>query len=59
MTDEDNNPAHTPLDEPHPAGDGERTDREIGGPVAGPAAPEGPSDRPGRGTRPAPFEPHE
>ena len=59
MADEDTNPAHTPLDEPHPAGDGERTDREIGGPVAGEDAPDGPSDRPAHGTRPAPFEPHE
>ena len=26
--------AHTSSDEPHPAGDGPRTDREVGGPVA-------------------------
>ena len=26
--------AHTSLDEGHPAGDGERTDREVGGPVS-------------------------
>ena len=25
--------AHTGLDEPHPAGDGERSDREVGGPA--------------------------
>ena len=26
--------AHTSTTEPHPAGDGERTDRQVGGPVA-------------------------
>jgi hypothetical protein len=26
--------AHTSSSEPHPAGDGERTDRDVGGPVA-------------------------
>ena len=30
--------AHTSSDEPHPAGDGPRTDREVGGPVSGDAA---------------------
>jgi len=30
---ESSNPAHTPEGE-HPAGDGPRTDREVGGPVA-------------------------
>jgi hypothetical protein len=25
--------AHTGLDEPHPAGDGPRTDRDVGGPT--------------------------
>ena len=29
---DDDNKAHPPLDEPHPAGTGERTDREVGGP---------------------------
>jgi hypothetical protein len=28
--------AHTRPDEPHPAGDGERTDREVGGPKPAP-----------------------
>ena len=27
--------AHTSSTEPHPAGDGERTDREVGGPASG------------------------
>jgi hypothetical protein len=27
--------AHTSSTEGHPAGDGERTDRDVGGPVAG------------------------
>jgi hypothetical protein len=26
--------AHTGTDEPHPAGDGPRTDRDVGGPTA-------------------------
>ena len=26
--------AHTELDEPHPAGDGPRTDRDTGGPTS-------------------------
>lgn len=33
MADEENK-VHTPLDEPHPAGTGERSDREVGGPKA-------------------------
>lgn len=32
--------AHTRTDEPHPAGDGARTDRDVGGPVAEDDAPE-------------------
>ena len=27
--------AHTSTSEPHPAGDGERTDRDVGGPSTG------------------------
>jgi hypothetical protein len=27
--------AHTSSSEPHPAGDGERTDRDVGGPSTG------------------------
>jgi hypothetical protein len=30
--------AHTSENEPHPAGDGERTDRDVGGPVSDDAA---------------------
>ena len=30
--------AHTSSDEGHPAGDGERTDRDVGGPVSEAAA---------------------
>lgn len=51
--------AHTGLDEGHPAGDGPRTDRQTGGPVAGQDAPEGEQQGGGKGTRPSPFEPHE
>jgi hypothetical protein len=40
MSDETNKPTHTGPEEGHPAGDGERTDREIGGPVAAEDAPD-------------------
>lgn len=53
--------AHTGLDEGHPAGDGPRSDRDVGGPtstdseqgeVAG-------QEGHGHGDRPSGFEPHE
>ncbi|HVL96666.1 MAG TPA: hypothetical protein VM266_12470 [Solirubrobacteraceae bacterium] len=53
--------AHTGLDEGHPAGDGPRSDREVGGPSAGPDAPDAPEDAGVKGDRRAEpdFEPHE
>jgi hypothetical protein len=39
--------AHTRLDEPHPAGDGARTDREVGGPRAEEGAEGEPGTPPG------------
>ena len=51
---------HTRPEEGHPAGDGPRTDREIGGPVSEEGAPEGQAeDRAAHGTKESPFEPHE
>ena len=50
--------AHTGLDEGHPAGDGERSDRDVGGPTSAEGNPE-PEDEGVHGTRPSPFEPHE
>lgn len=50
---------HTSAEEGHPAGDGERTDRDIGGPTSPDEPPE--EDVPGGapGTKPdAGFEPH-
>ncbi len=57
---EDDGPqVHTADDEGHPAGDGERTDREIGGPTAA----ENPPDEDATGGAPGrspgtDFEPH-
>ncbi len=49
--------AHTGLDEPHPAGDGPRSDRETGGPTAAPDAEEN-LGKPGvHGTETTPVEP--
>ena len=49
--------AHTSSDEGHPAGDGARSDRDVGGPVAD----EGAEETTGgiHGTRDTPIEPHE
>lgn len=49
--------AHTGLDEDHPAGDGERSDRDVGGPTSADDGGEPPDE--GVHGRPAPFEPHE
>ena len=48
--------AHTELGGDHPAGDGPRSDRDVGGPTA-----ESPTDdvEGGKGTRPSEFDPHE
>jgi hypothetical protein len=52
---------HTSAEEGHPAGDGERTDRDIGGPTSPDDPPEGDVEGGGPGTKPADegFEPHE
>jgi hypothetical protein len=49
--------AHTSSTEGHPAGEGARTDRDVGGPVAE----EGAEETAGgvHGTRDTPIEPHE
>ena len=49
--------AHTSSTEGHPAGDGARTDRDVGGPVAEEGAEE--STGGVHGTRDTPLEPHE
>ncbi|HEX8123362.1 MAG TPA: hypothetical protein VF549_19065 [Solirubrobacteraceae bacterium] len=49
--------AHTSSDEGHPAGDGARTDRDVGGPVAEDDAEEATGGV--HGTRETPIEPHE
>ncbi len=48
--------AHTSSDEGHPAGDGARSDREVGGPVAEDDAEE--STGGVHGTRDTPLDPH-
>jgi hypothetical protein len=49
--------AHTSSDESHPAGDGARSDRDVGGPVAD----EGAEETTGgvHGTRDTPIDAHE
>jgi len=57
-SDRDSPSVHTGLDEEHPAGDGPRSDRDVGGPIAEENA-EG-SEGGAKGTRPTEgFEPHE
>lgn len=48
--------AHTGLDQDHPAGDGPRSDRDVGGPTA-----EAPAEDVGggKGTKPTGLDPHE
>jgi len=62
MTEEQESPnPHTSPEEGHPAGDGERTDRDVGGPTSPEETPE--EDVEGGGPSPKPedegFEPHE
>ncbi len=62
QTQENDGPqVHTGADEGHPAGDGERSDRDIGGPTSPDDPPE--EDVEGAGPSKAPedegFEPHE
>ena len=59
MTDETPK-VHTTPEEGHPAGDGPRSDRDIGGPTAAEDAPEGQAEgRKAHGTVENVFEPHE
>lgn len=51
---------HTTPEEGHPAGDGPRSDREIGGPVSDENAAEGQAEgRAAHGTKESPFDAHE
>ncbi|MDQ3740008.1 MAG: hypothetical protein M3320_06205 [Actinomycetota bacterium] len=49
--------AHTTSEEGHPAGDGARTDRDVGGPVAEEGAEE--TEGGVHGTRDTPLDAHE
>ena len=49
---------HTSPEEGHPAGEGERSDRDIGGPTS-PADGEGGETGSGTGTRDSGFDAHE
>lgn len=48
---------HTSPAEGHPAGEGERSDRDIGGPTSPEEAPDEDPTGGAHGTRAAPFEP--
>jgi hypothetical protein len=59
MADETEGPkVHTTPEEGHPAGTGERSDRDIGGPATGDDAGEG-QEGTAHGTRPSGFDSHE
>ena len=59
--DTESNTPHTSAEEGHPAGDGERSDRDIGGPTAPESPPDDDVEGGGPGTRPSDegLEPHE
>jgi hypothetical protein len=59
MDDETEKTAHTGTDEPHPAGDGPRSDRDVGGPTGEPDSEQGDVIEGGHGDRPSGFDPHE
>ena len=50
---------HTSPEEGHPAGDGERSDRDIGGPTSDESAGDGQETGSGTGTRDSEFDSHE
>jgi hypothetical protein len=50
--------AHTGLDEDHPAGDGPRSERDVGGPTGTGEETEGDPEG-GHGDRPSGFDSHE
>ena len=55
---EDGPKVHTTPEEGHPAGEGERSPRDIGGPTS-PEEGDGEATGGAPGTRPSPFDPHE
>ena len=57
MTEQERSGPHTSPEEGHPAGEGERSDRDIGGPTSADTGGDETGGAPG--TREAPFEPHE
>ena len=61
IEDQEGNNPHTSADEGHPAGDGERTDRDIGGPTTPDETPEGDVEGGGPSPKPADegFDSHE
>ena len=50
---------HTSPEEGHPAGDGERTDRDVGGPTSGSDSGDGEETGGAHGTRESEFDSHE
>ena len=50
---------HTTPDEGHPAGDGERSDRDVGGPTAPEEGGNGDETGGAPGTKESPFDAHE
>ncbi len=50
---------HTTPEEGHPAGDGPRTGRDIGGPTTDDEATDGDVTGGAPGTKQSPFEPHQ
>jgi hypothetical protein len=50
---------HTTPEEGHPAGDGERTERDVGGPTAPDDAGDGEETGSGTSTKESTFDPHE
>ena len=57
---DDETQVHTTPEEGHPAGDGARTDRDVGGPVSDEGAPEGQAEgREAHGTKDSPFDAHQ
>jgi hypothetical protein len=61
IEEQESNDPHTSADEGHPAGDGERTDRDVGGPTTPDDPPEGDVEGGGPSPKPADegFDSHE
>jgi len=58
MADDEDTTAHTPPGE-HPAGDGPRSDRDVGGPTSGSDSGDGEETGGAHGTRESEFDSHE